>query len=51
VLNLLRGLNLKYRYIIPVISDRRPPHTFLSTRSYILLEELYDKEHLKMATH
>lgn len=51
VLNLLCVLNPKYRYTIPVINDRRPPHTFLSARSYLLLEELYDKEHVKMVTH
>jgi hypothetical protein len=39
VLNLLCGLNSKYRHAIPVISARQPPHTFLSARSYLLLEE------------
>ncbi|KAF8723025.1 hypothetical protein HU200_022172 [Digitaria exilis] len=40
VLNLLRGLNPKYRYVKPVISTRSPPHTFMTARSFLLLEEL-----------
>lgn len=51
VLNLLRGLNRKFRHTIAPISNERPPHTFLSARSYLLLEDLYDKEHLKMESH
>lgn len=51
VLNLLRGLNSKYQHTIPAITAKHPPHTFLSTRSYLLLEERYDKEHAKAAAH
>ncbi|XP_062224693.1 uncharacterized protein LOC133923398 [Phragmites australis] len=40
VLNLLRGLNPKYRHVKPVITAKFPPHTFMSARSYLLLEEL-----------
>ncbi|XP_066361064.1 uncharacterized protein [Miscanthus floridulus] len=40
VLNLLRGLNPKYRYVKPVITAKYPPHTFMSARSFLLLEEL-----------
>jgi hypothetical protein len=55
-LNLLRGLNSKYRHTVPVITSKQPPHTFLSARSYLLLEEHYDRaernrEHAKAATH
>ena len=32
VLNMLRGLNPKYRHVIPVITSKQPPHTFLSAR-------------------
>jgi hypothetical protein len=49
VLNLLRGLSPKYRHTVPVISAKIPPHTFLSARSYLLLEEQYDAEHDKSA--
>ena len=38
VLNLLRGLNPKYRYVKPVLTSK--PHTFMSARSYLLLEEI-----------
>ncbi|XP_066358010.1 uncharacterized protein [Miscanthus floridulus] len=51
VLNLLRGLNSKYRHVIPVITAKQPPHTFLSARSSLLLEEHYDREHAKPAAH
>ena len=44
---MLRGLSPKYRHIVLVITDKNPPHTFLSVRSYLLLEEQYDKEHAK----
>ena len=47
VLNMLRGLSSKYRHAIPAITAKQPPHTFLSARSYLLLEERYDKEHAK----
>ncbi|XP_039775459.1 uncharacterized protein LOC120642976 [Panicum virgatum] len=40
VLNLLRGLNPRYRYVKPVITSKFPPHTFQSTRSFLILEEL-----------
>ncbi|XP_066341908.1 uncharacterized protein [Miscanthus floridulus] len=40
VLNLLRGLNPKFRYVKPVITSKSPPHTFQSTRSFLILEEL-----------
>ncbi|XP_066324584.1 uncharacterized protein [Miscanthus floridulus] len=51
VLNMLRGLSSKYRHTIPVITAKNPPHTFLSARSYLLLEEQYDKEQAKSAHH
>ncbi|CAD6343618.1 unnamed protein product [Miscanthus lutarioriparius] len=51
VLNMLRGLSSKYRHIVPVIAAKQPPHTFLSARSYLLLEEQYDKEQAKTAAH
>ncbi|XP_062217619.1 uncharacterized protein LOC133917779 [Phragmites australis] len=51
VLNMLRGLNGKYRHTISAITSRQPPHTFLSARSFLLLEELYDSQHGKMAAH
>ena len=47
VLNMMRGLSSKYRHAIPAITAKQPPHTFLSTRSYLLREERYDKEHAK----
>ena len=49
VLNMLCGLSSKYRHAIPAITAKQPPHTFLSARSYLLLEERYDKEHAKTA--
>jgi hypothetical protein len=51
VLNMLHGLCSKYRHTVPVITNRDPPHTFLSARSYLLLEEQYDKEHAKSEAH
>lgn len=51
VLNMLRGLNPKYRSYISGIANSRPPHTFLSTRSYLLLGELYDKQQEQNVTH
>jgi hypothetical protein len=39
VLNLLRGLNPKYRYVKPVITSKFPAHTFMSARSFLMLEE------------
>jgi hypothetical protein len=50
MLNMLRGLSPKYRHTVPVITAKNPPHTFLSARSYMLLEEQYDTEHAKSAT-
>ncbi|CAN6304614.1 unnamed protein product [Urochloa humidicola] len=35
VLNLLRGLNRKYRHVKPVITSKH--HTFMTARSYLLL--------------
>ena len=49
VLNMLRGLSPKYWHTVPVITAKNPPQTFLSARSYLLLEEQYDKEHAKSA--
>lgn len=46
---MLRGLNSEYRHAIPAITAMQPPHTFLFARSYLLLEEHYDKEHAKTA--
>jgi hypothetical protein len=40
VLNLLRGLNPRFRHVKPVINSKTPPHTFMSARSYLLLEEI-----------
>jgi hypothetical protein len=40
VLNLLCGLNPRYRYVKPVITSKSPSHTFQSARSFLLLEEL-----------
>jgi len=40
VLNLLHGLNPKYRYVKPVITAKHPPHTFMSARSFLILEEI-----------
>jgi hypothetical protein len=40
VLNLLRGVNPRYRYVKPVITSKFPPHTFQSVRSFLILEEL-----------
>ena len=51
VLNMLRGLNGKYRHTISAITSKQPPHTFLSARSFLLLEELYEQQHGKMAAH
>jgi hypothetical protein len=38
VLNLLRGLNKNFRHVKPVLTAKS--HTFMSARSYLLLEEL-----------
>lgn len=40
VLNMLRSLNPRYRHVKPVIKDKCPPHTLMSARSFLLLEEL-----------
>lgn len=42
VLNLLRSLNPRYRHVKPVMKSRTPLHTFMSARSYLLLEEASD---------
>jgi hypothetical protein len=38
VLNLIRGLNKKFRHVKPVLTSKS--YTFMSARSYLLLEEL-----------
>jgi hypothetical protein len=48
VLNLLRGLNPKYRSLKPVIAGKSPPHTFRSARSFLLVEELTADNDAKM---
>ena len=48
VLNMLRGLNPKYRYIKPIVASRSPPHTFRTARSFLLLEELNADNDAKM---
>ena len=40
MLNLLRGLNPRYRYVKPVITSKYPLHTFQTARSFLILEEL-----------
>jgi hypothetical protein len=47
VLNLLRGLNPKYRHLKPTIKAKFPHHTFASARSYLRLEELCEKHEAK----
>jgi hypothetical protein len=49
VLNMLRSISSKYRHAVPAITAKQPSHTFLFARSYLLLEEHYDKEHAKSA--
>ena len=51
MLYLLLGLNSKYRHVVLVIMAKQPPHTFLSTHSYLLLEEHYNREQDKDAAH
>lgn len=51
VLNMLRGLSPKYRHAVPAITAKQSPHTFLSARSYLLLEEHYGREQAKTAQH
>jgi hypothetical protein len=46
---MLRGLNDKYRHCIATITSHQPPHTFLTARSFLLLEELYANQHNKLA--
>jgi hypothetical protein len=48
MLNLLRGLNAKFRHVKPVINSKSPPHTFISARSYLLLEEMQLQHDAKM---
>ncbi|XP_062200455.1 uncharacterized protein LOC133903105 [Phragmites australis] len=48
VLNMLRNLNPKYRHVIPIIKSKFPPHTFMSARSYLLMEELHELHNAKM---
>ncbi|XP_039815175.1 uncharacterized protein LOC120678083 [Panicum virgatum] len=50
VLNLLRGLNPRYRHLKPIVTSKSPPHTFASARSFLLLEELCDKHDDKVAS-
>jgi hypothetical protein len=50
VLNLLRGLSPRYRHVKPVITGKSPPHTFMSARSYLLLEEASDDHEAKTRT-
>jgi len=40
VLNLLHGLNPRYRYVKRVITSKYPPHSFQSDCSFLILEEL-----------
>jgi hypothetical protein len=40
MLNLLRDLNPRYRYVKLVITSKYLPHTFMSARSFLILEEL-----------
>lgn len=47
VLNLLRGLSTKYRHHKPIITAKFPPHTFMSARLYLMLEELHDEQDAK----
>jgi len=47
VLNLLRELNPRYRHLKPVITAKFPPHTFMSARSFLILEELSEKHDAK----
>jgi hypothetical protein len=51
VLNLLRGLNPKYRHAISAITSRHLPHTFLSARSHLLMEELFDTQRATTIAH
>jgi hypothetical protein len=44
VLNMLRGLNQKYRHAISAITSSQPPHTFLNSCSHLLMEELFDNQ-------
>jgi hypothetical protein len=47
VLNLLRGLNPRYHHLKPTIKAKFPPHSFASARSYLLLDELCEKQEAK----
>jgi hypothetical protein len=52
LLNLLRGLNPKYRHVISAITLRHPSHMFLSARSHLLMEEIFDTQCvMTIATH
>jgi hypothetical protein len=52
LLNLLRGLNPKYRHVISAITLRHPSHMFLSARSHLLMEEIFDTQcAMTIATH
>jgi hypothetical protein len=48
VLNMLRGLNPKYRYVKPIIAGRLPPHTFRTARFFLFLEDLNADNDAKM---
>jgi hypothetical protein len=45
------AFNLKYCHAISVITSRQPPHTFLSARSHLLMEELFDSQHATTITN
>ncbi|XP_066320291.1 uncharacterized protein [Miscanthus floridulus] len=47
VLNLLWGLSPRYRHLKPVITAKFSPRTFMSTRSFLILEELSEKHDAK----
>jgi hypothetical protein len=51
VLNMLHGINMKYRHAISAITSRQPPHTFLSARSHLLMEELFDTQRAATIAH
>lgn len=48
VLNLLRGLHTKYRYVKPVINAKFLLHTFMPAQSFLLLEEQQMKHENQM---
>lgn len=44
---MLRGLHPRYKHLKPVIKAKFPPHTFMSARSFLVLEELSDQQDAK----